>query len=129
MLYLLTCGFQGSQYVAAGDLWLSQMSSIISRKRTLIFNRYSGFQHLERVQHSRAVFNTFVIKKIKDMLQEIVHNSFEVVKKQKVVQGSYITLEHGIATIPLPGIDIPYHTPIHPRYLWGGLLPFRARKY
>ena len=58
------------------------------------------------------------------MLQEIVDNSFEVAKKQKAAQGGYITLERGIATIPLPGIDVPFHS----RYLWAGVLPFRACK-
>ena len=35
------------------------------------------------------------------MLQDIVDNSFEAAKKQKAAQGGYITLERGIATIPL----------------------------
>ena len=73
-----------------------------------------------------------------------VDNSFEVAKEQKAAQGKtarsatglmlqsllalrhqtggYITLECGIATIPLPGIDVPFHS----RYLWTGMLPFRA---
>jgi hypothetical protein len=67
---------------------------------------------------------TFSVEKIKIMLQDIVDNSFEVAKKQKAAQGGYITLERGIATIPLPGIDVPFHS----RYLWAGLLPFRACK-
>ncbi|KAG6893584.1 hypothetical protein C0992_009428 [Termitomyces sp. T32_za158] len=31
-------------------------------------------------------------------------------------------LERGFATIPLPGIDVPFHS----RYLWAGVMPFRA---
>ena len=56
------------------------------------------------------------------MLQDIIDNSFEVAKEQKAAQGGYITLERGVATIPLPGIDVPFHS----RYLWAGVLPFRA---
>ncbi|RPD53958.1 hypothetical protein L227DRAFT_464040, partial [Lentinus tigrinus ALCF2SS1-6] len=33
-----------------------------------------------------------------------------------------ITVERGFATIPLPGIDVPFHS----RYLWAGVMPFRA---
>jgi len=58
------------------------------------------------------------------MLQDIVDNSFEAAKKQKAAQGGYITLGRDIATIPLPGIDVPFHS----RYLWPGVLPFRACK-
>ena len=59
------------------------------------------------------------------MLQDIVDNSFEAAKKQKAAQGGYITLERGIVTIPLPGINVPFHS----QYLWAGVLPFRARKW
>lgn len=34
----------------------------------------------------------------------------------------YIKLERGFANIPLPGIDVPFHA----RYLWAGIMPFRA---
>jgi len=50
------------------------------------------------------------------VLQYIVDNSFEA------AQGGYITLERGIATITLLGIDVPFHS----RYLWAGVLPFHA---
>jgi fatty acid synthase subunit beta len=58
------------------------------------------------------------------MLQDIVDNSLEAAKKQKETQG-HIILERGFATIPLPGIDVPFHS----RYLWAGVLPFRACEY
>jgi Fatty acid synthase type I helical domain len=52
----------------------------------------------------------FSVEKIKSMLQDIVDNSFEAAKKQEAAQGGYITLEHGVTTIPLPGIDVPFHS-------------------
>lgn len=55
------------------------------------------------------------------MLQDIVDNSLEAAKAQEKTEGR-IVLERGFATIPLPGIDVPFHS----RYLWAGVMPFRA---
>ena len=57
------------------------------------------------------------------MLGEIIKSSFEKAKEQKKAEG-HIKLERGLATIPLPGIDVPFHS----RYLWAGVMPFRACK-
>jgi len=37
---------------------------------------------------------------------------------------TYIVLQRGLATIPLSSIDVPFHS----RYLWSGVMPFRACK-
>lgn len=55
------------------------------------------------------------------MLGDIVKSCHERALEQQVVEG-YIKLERGFATIPLPGIDVPFHS----RYLWAGVMPFRA---
>jgi fatty acid synthase subunit alpha len=55
------------------------------------------------------------------MLHEIIVSSFEQANEQKKREG-HIVLERGFATIPLPGIDVPFHS----RYLWAGVMPFRA---
>jgi fatty acid synthase subunit alpha len=57
------------------------------------------------------------------MLGDIVLECFDRAKEQQRVEG-YIKLERGFATIPLPGIDVPFHS----RYLWAGVMPFRACK-
>jgi fatty acid synthase subunit beta len=57
------------------------------------------------------------------MLGDIVMECFERAKEQQRAEG-YIKLERGFATIPLPGIDVPFHS----RYLWAGVMPFRACK-
>ena len=57
------------------------------------------------------------------MLSDIVAECFEQAQDQQKVEG-YIQLERGFATIPLPGIDVPFHS----RYLWAGVMPFRACK-
>ena len=55
------------------------------------------------------------------MLSDIVKLCFEMAQEQQKAEG-YIKLEREFATIPLPGIDVPFHS----RYLWAGVLPFRA---
>ncbi|OBZ73097.1 hypothetical protein A0H81_06997 [Grifola frondosa] len=45
---------------------------------------------------------------------------FTRAKEQQATEG-YIKLESGFATIPIPGIDVPFHS----RYLWAALMPFR----
>jgi fatty acid synthase subunit alpha len=64
---------------------------------------------------------TFNVEKVKEMLGDIVKSCFEKAQEQQKSEG-YIKLERGFATIPLPGIDVPFHS----RYLWAGVLPFRA---
>ena len=65
----------------------------------------------------------FTVEQVKEMLGEIVDSCHK--KSQELQQREgYIKLERGFATIPLPGIDVP----VHSRYLWAGVLPFRACK-
>ena len=55
------------------------------------------------------------------MLVDIVKSCFEKAQEQQKAEGC-IKFECGFATIPLPGIDLPFHS----RYLWAGVLPFHA---
>jgi fatty acid synthase subunit alpha len=67
---------------------------------------------------------TFNAERVKEMLGDIrvVKSCFEKAQEQQKAEG-YIKLERGFAsTIPLPGIDVPFHS----QYLWAGVLPFRA---
>jgi fatty acid synthase subunit alpha len=57
------------------------------------------------------------------MLGDIVKSCYEKAQGQQKSEG-YIKLERGFATTPLPGIDVPFHS----RYLWAGVMPFRACK-
>jgi hypothetical protein len=57
------------------------------------------------------------------MLLEIIDECHQKSVTQQKAEG-HITLERGFATIPLPGIDVPFHS----RYLWAGVMPFRACK-
>jgi fatty acid synthase subunit alpha len=64
---------------------------------------------------------TVSVEKVKEMLGDVVKSCFEKAQGQQKAEG-YTKLERGFATIPLRGIDVPFH----PRYLWAGVLPFRA---
>lgn len=55
------------------------------------------------------------------MLGDIVDECAGRAQAQQKAEG-HIKLERGFATIPLPGIDVPFHS----RYLWAGVMPFRA---
>jgi len=64
---------------------------------------------------------TIAVEKVKEMLADIVKSCLEKAREQQRTEG-YLKLERGFATIPLPGIDVPFHS----RYLWAGVMPFRA---
>jgi hypothetical protein len=55
------------------------------------------------------------------MLGDVIQGCHEKSVEKKTAEG-FIKLERGFATIPLPGIDVPFHS----RYLWAGVMPFRA---
>jgi hypothetical protein len=59
------------------------------------------------------------------MLQEIVASCFERAREKEKADDGHIQPEQGFATIPLPGIDVPFHS----RYLWAGVMPFRTCEY
>jgi len=63
----------------------------------------------------------FGVAKVKEMLKDIVNSCFESALEKQKAEG-YIVLERGLATIPLSGIDVPFHS----RYLWSGVIPFHA---
>lgn len=71
--------------------------------------------------HNSQLSEKFTIEEVKKMLGEIIDSCFESAQEKRKEDG-YIVLERGFATIPLPGIDVPFHS----RYLWAGVMPFRA---
>lgn len=58
------------------------------------------------------------------MLGEVVEECFRHATDLQKAEG-YIQLECGYATIPLLGMDVPFYS----RYLWAGVIPFRACEY
>ena len=63
------------------------------------------------------LIQTYSIEKVKEMLGDIIKSCHEKAKEQQQADSGYIKLERGFATIPLPGIDVPFHS----RYLWAGV--------
>ena len=66
----------------------------------------------------------FTVEKVKEMLGDIVMESFNRAKELQKAKG-HLKLEHGFVMIPLPDIDVPFHS----RYLWAGVMPFQACMY
>jgi fatty acid synthase subunit alpha, fungi type len=51
----------------------------------------------------------YSMEKAKEMLGDVVIECFDRAKAQQISE-DYIKLERGFATIPLPGIDVPFHS-------------------
>ncbi|KAG2057424.1 hypothetical protein BDR06DRAFT_1005063 [Suillus hirtellus] len=106
---IINYNIEGQQYVCTGELLALQMM-------TNVLN-YLKVQKID----IQKLTEQFAVEKIKEILGDIVMECFERSKEQQRAEG-YIKLEHGFATVPLPGIDVPFHS----HYLWAGVIPFRA---
>ncbi|KAF4614083.1 hypothetical protein D9613_007929 [Agrocybe pediades] len=109
LLEIVNYNVEGQQYVCAGELLaLQTMTNVLN------------YLKVQKIDIAKLT-ETFTVDKVKEMLGEIVKSCYEKAQEQQKAEG-YIKLERGFATIPLPGIDVPFHS----RYLWAGVLPFRA---
>ncbi|KAF8843701.1 hypothetical protein BDN67DRAFT_963867 [Paxillus ammoniavirescens] len=109
LLEIVNYNVEGQQYVCAGELVaLQTMTNVLN------------YLKLQKIDIAKLT-ETFTVEKVKEMLGDIVSECFERAKELQKAEG-YIKLERGFATIPLPGIDVPFHS----RYLWAGVMPFRA---
>ncbi|EKM78079.1 hypothetical protein AGABI1DRAFT_61049 [Agaricus bisporus var. burnettii JB137-S8] len=109
LLEIVNFNVEGQQYVCAGELVaLQTMTNVLN---------YLKVKKVDIAQLTKQ----FPIEKVKQMLGDIITECNQRALDQQKSQG-YIILERGFATIPLPGIDVPFHS----RYLWAGVLPFRA---
>ncbi|KAF8896473.1 fatty acid synthetase alpha subunit [Infundibulicybe gibba] len=109
LLEIVNYNVEGQQYVCAGELVaLQTMTNVLN---------YLKIQKIDIAK----LMETFTAEKVKEMLGDIIKSCYEKAQEQQKAEG-YIKLERGFATIPLPGIDVPFHS----RYLWAGVMPFRA---
>ncbi|OBZ72637.1 Fatty acid synthase subunit beta [Grifola frondosa] len=109
LLEIVNFNVEGQQYVCAGELVaLQTMTNVLN------------YLKMEKIDIPKLT-EMFTVDQVKEMLGEIVDSCFTRAKEQQATEG-YIKLERGFATIPLPGIDVPFHS----RYLWAGVMPFRA---
>ncbi|KAF9007571.1 fatty acid synthase [Cyathus striatus] len=109
LLEIVNYNVEGQQYVCAGELLaLQTMTNVLN------------YLKVQKIDIAKLT-ETFTIEKVKEMLNDIIKSCYEKAQELQQAEG-YITLERGFATIPLPGIDVPFHS----RYLWAGVMPFRA---
>ncbi|KAF7374647.1 Fatty acid synthase subunit alpha [Mycena sanguinolenta] len=109
LLEIVNYNVEGQQYVCAGELVaLQTMTNVLN------------FLKVQKIDIAKLT-ETFTVEKVKEMLGDIVKECYTRATEQQAAEG-YIKLERGFATIPLPGIDVPFHS----RYLWAGVMPFRA---
>ncbi|KAJ7285205.1 fatty acid synthase [Mycena rebaudengoi] len=109
LLEIVNYNVEGQQYVCAGELVaLQTMTNVLN------------YLKVQKIDIAKLT-ETFTVDKVKEMLGDIVKECHTRATEQQKAEG-YIKLERGFATIPLPGIDVPFHS----RYLWAGVMPFRA---
>ncbi|TFK75163.1 fatty acid synthase [Pluteus cervinus] len=109
LLEIVNYNVEGQQYVCAGELVaLQTMTNVLN------------YLKVQKVDIAKLT-ETYTVEKVKEMLSDIVKSCHERALEQQKAEG-HIKLERGFATIPLPGIDVPFHS----RYLWAGVMPFRA---
>ncbi|KAF9467993.1 fatty acid synthase [Collybia nuda] len=109
LLEIVNYNVEGQQYVCAGELVaLQTMTNVLN------------YLKVQKIDIAKLT-ETYTVEKVKEMLSDIVKSCHERAMEQQATEG-YIKLERGFATIPLPGIDVPFHS----RYLWAGVMPFRA---
>ena len=61
------------------------------------------------VDDSPQLTEKFGLAKVKEMLKDIVNRCYNSSVEKQKAEG-YIVLERGLATIPLAGLDVPFHS-------------------
>ncbi|TIC66451.1 hypothetical protein E3Q02_01872 [Wallemia mellicola] len=110
LLQIVNFNVDGQQYVCAGHL-----QALETLTNTL------NFMKVKKIDIS-ALLKQLSVEQVKAHLDEIIDECFGTAKAKADKEGGFLTLERGFATIPLPGIDVPFHS----RYLWAGVMPFRT---
>ncbi|KAI1945742.1 beta subunit of fatty acid synthetase [Ophidiomyces ophidiicola] len=106
LLEIVNYNVANMQYVCAGDLraldCLTNVLNVLKAQKIDI----------------QALMKTMSLEDVKAHLVEII----KVCKKQTEAKPTPLTLERGFATIPLKGIDVPFHS----TFLRSGVKPFRS---
>ena len=107
LLQIVNLNVANQQYVCAGELrGLATLTNVLNllKAQKIDLEKLSGMMSVEE---------------LKEKLAEIIEGSWETAVEKEKDGG--VVLERGFATIPLPGIDVPFHS----RYLWPGVVSFR----
>ncbi|KAJ9435828.1 Fatty acid synthase subunit beta (FAS I), partial [Diplonema papillatum] len=99
----------GQQYVASGELTtLDCLANVLN------------YIKLEKINVNQLL-KTMSKENVLKQLQKIVASVYEKCLQKKKLNGGRAVSERGFATIPLPGIDVPFHS----SFLLSGVAPFR----
>jgi fatty acid synthase subunit beta len=108
LLQIVNLNVANQQYVCAGELRaLATLTNVLNMLKVQKLD-------LEKLSTMMSV------EELKEKLAEIIDGCWDMAVEKEEKDGQVI-LERGFATIPLPGIDVPFHS----RYLWPGVLSFR----
>ena len=108
VLEIVNFNVENWQYVAAGAL-----ENLDILANTLNYINVANID-LQKLTESKS------FEGVKDTLNKIIDGAFEETEAKKA--NGRIHLERGKATIPLSGIDVPFHS----SFLLGGVTPFRT---
>ncbi|KAJ3096841.1 3-oxoacyl-[acyl-carrier-protein] synthase [Phlyctochytrium planicorne] len=109
LIEIVNFNVENFQYVVAGELVnLDTLRLVLNKLKALNLN----FKDLVK---------TKTIAEIEELLDGIVDEALVVSRGRKEAAGGVLIPERGIATIPLMGIDVPFHS----SFLLNGVGPFR----
>ncbi|KAJ1548194.1 3-oxoacyl-[acyl-carrier-protein] synthase [Nowakowskiella sp. JEL0078] len=109
LLEIVNYNVENFQYVVAGNnVALETLRLVINKIKALGLN-------------FRELVKTKTIDEIEATLDSIVDEALVGANRKKNASGGHVTQERGVATIPLPGIDVPFHS----SFLLSGIIPFR----
>ena len=110
LLEIVNYNTENVQYVVAGELvYLDTLRLVLNRLKALGIN----FLELKR---------TKTVSEIEELLDEIIMEMVkESLQAKQDARDGMLHQQRGIATIPLPGIDVPFHS----SFLKNGIAPFR----
>lgn len=108
LLQIVNLNVANQQYVCAGELRaLATLTNVLNMLK---------IQKIDLEKLSKMM----TVEELKEKLAEIIEGCWDMVLEKEKTDGAVI-LERGFSTIPLPGIDVPFHS----RYLWPGVMAFR----
>ncbi|KAK6099024.1 fatty acid synthase alpha subunit Lsd1 [Batrachochytrium dendrobatidis] len=109
LIEIVNFNVENFQYVIAGELvYLDTLRLVLDKLKTLNMN----FVELTKVKS---------VAEIEKLLDDIVMEKIEISRATKKAGGGIITPQRGVATVPLAGIDVPFHS----TFLTNGIAAFR----
>ncbi|ORX59428.1 fatty acid synthase [Hesseltinella vesiculosa] len=109
VLEIVNFNVENWQYVAAGSLPnLDVLTNVLN---------YIKVSDIDL----KKLMETMPLEEVKKHLSEIIEGALEKTRAKQAAHG-HLKLERGHATVPLPGIDVPFHS----SFLLSGVAPFRS---